>query len=129
MWNRKRTSGITLIGFLMLLCVIGFFGYMAMRLVPMTVEYMGVVKAMEQVKTEPNAQNMSPEEIRNSLYRKFDTQYVDDSAIPPQSIQILKKNNGTTLRITYERRVSFIHNIDLIGSFDKSVSLSGGDGG
>ncbi len=46
---RKRSRGITLIGFLFLLAVVGFFAYLAMRLVPMYVEYMGVVKSMEQV--------------------------------------------------------------------------------
>lgn len=43
MKGRKRSRGITLIGFLMLLGVVGFFGYMAMRLIPMYSEYMGVV--------------------------------------------------------------------------------------
>lgn len=129
MLNRKRASGITLIGFLVLMAVVGFFAYLAMRLIPMYVEYMGVVKAMEQVRAEPNARNMSPEEVRRSLSVKFDTQYVDGDAISPQSIQVLHKNNGSTLRISYERRVPFIHNIDLIASFDKSISLSGGDGG
>ncbi len=84
MTGNKRSRGITLIGFLMLLCVVGFFGYLAMRLIPMYSEYMGVVKAMELVKAEPNAANMSPEQVRQSLILKFDTQYVADDAIPPQ---------------------------------------------
>ena len=50
---RNRSRGITLIGFVMLLAVLGFFAYLAMRLVPMYIEYMGVVKAMEQVRAEP----------------------------------------------------------------------------
>ncbi len=128
MLSRKRASGITLIGFLMLLFVIGFFGYMAMRLVPMYVEYMGVIKAMEQVRAEPNAANLSPEEIRRSLNVKFDTQYVDDSAIPPQAIRVVRQGNATTLSVTYERRVAFIHNLELVGTFKKSMNLSGGNG-
>ena len=124
MLGSKRSSGITLIGFLLLLLVIGFFAYLAMRLVPMYVEYMGVVKAMEQVKAEPNAANMSPEQIRGSLSLKFDTQYVDETSVPPQAIQIKREGNGSTLRVKYEKRVPFVHNLDLIGTFDKTVSLS-----
>lgn len=128
MLGRKRASGITLIGFLMLLCVIGFFGYLAMRLVPMYVEYMGVVKAMEQVKAEPNAANMSPEQVRASLSLKFDTQYVADDAIPAQAIRIIRQGAAQTLSVSYERRVPFVYNLELVGTFEKSVNLSATDG-
>lgn len=121
----KRSRGITLIGFLILLLVIGFFLYMAMRLVPVYVEYMGVVKSMEQVRAEPGSANRSPEEIRRSLNIKFDAQYVEASAFPPQSIQVVREGNAQSLRIRYERRVPFIHNIELLATFDKSVNLSG----
>ena len=127
MSNRKQMRGITLIGFLFLLAIVGFFGYMAMRLVPIYVEYMGVVKSMEQVRAEPNSRNMSPEEVRRSLQFKFNTQYVDDDAIPPEAIQILRQGGSSTLRIRYERRVPFVHNLELLATFDKSVSLSGAD--
>ncbi|WP_440222768.1 DUF4845 domain-containing protein [Dokdonella sp. MW10] len=125
---RRRSRGITLIGFLILLSVVGFFAYLAMRLVPLYVEYMGVVKAMEQVRAEPGAQNKSAEDIRRSLSLKFNTQYVGDEAIPPQAIQVVRQNNASTLRIRYERRVPFVYNLEILATFDKSVSLSGGTG-
>ena len=125
MSTRHSTRGITLIGFVLLLGVVGFFGYLAMRLVPMYVEYMGVVRAMEQLKAEPNARNMSPEEVRRDLYFKFNTQYVDETSVPPEAIQVKRENNVSTLRIKYERKVPWIHNIELLATFDKTVSLSG----
>lgn len=128
MLDRKRASGITLIGFLMLLGVVGFFGYLAMRLIPMYTEYMGVVKAMEQVRAEPNAANMSPEQIRRSLSLKFNTQYVSDDAIPPQAIRVIRQGGGQTLSVTYERRVPFVYNLELVGTFEKSVNLSAANG-
>lgn len=128
MGMRRRSRGITLIGFLILLSVVGFFAYLAMRLVPLYVEYMGVVKAMEQVRAEPGAQNKSAEDIRRSLSLKFNTQYVGDEAIPPQAIQVVRQNNASTLRIRYERRVPFVYNLEILATFDKSVSLSGGTG-
>ncbi|MGB0132907.1 DUF4845 domain-containing protein, partial [Dokdonella sp.] len=104
---------------------VGFFGYLAMRLIPMYVEYMGVVRAMEQLKDEPNARNLSPEEVRRNLSLKFNTQYVEYDAITPEAIQVKREGNASTLRIRYERRVPFIHNIELLATFDKTVSLSG----
>lgn len=121
----KKTRGITLIGFLMLMAVVGFFAYLAMRLIPMYSEYMGVVKSMEQIKDEPGSANFSPEQIRRELSLKFNIQYIDDSAIPPESIMITREGGKNSLRIRYERRVPFVHNIELLATFDKTISLSG----
>ena len=126
---QRNVRGITLIGFLVLLCVLGFFAYLAMKLIPIYVEYFGVVKAMEMVKNEPGSAQRSLEEIRRDLNVKFDTQYVDEEDVPPQAIQLKREGGAATLRIAYEKRVSFVYNIDLVASFDKSVNLSnaGGD--
>jgi hypothetical protein len=124
----RNSRGITLIGFAILLCVAGFFAYLAMRLIPVYIEYFGVVKAMDQLKSEGVWAQRSVEEIRRDLGMKFDTQYVDAANVPPQAIQLKRESGGATLRIAYERRVPFIYNIDLVATFDKSVNLrAGGD--
>jgi len=120
----RYSRGITLIGFLIMLCVAGFFAYCVMKLVPVYVEYFGVVKAMEQIKDEPGAAQRSIEQIRRDLNVKFDPQYVDEADIPPAAIQLKREATGPTLRIAYEKRVPFMYNIDLVASFDKSVNLT-----
>lgn len=128
MYGRNKAEGITLIGFAIVLCVLGFFAYAAMRLIPMYTEYFGVVKSMEQVRQEPGAGQKSLAEIRNSLSVKFDTQYVDDATVPASAIQLIRQGGGQTLRISYEKRVPFLYNLDIVGKFDKSVNLSGAGG-
>jgi|SRR5690242_3368519 len=121
---QRNTRGITLIGFVFLLGIAGFFAYMAMRLVPMYIEYFGVLKAMEMVKNEPGSAQKSLEEVRREMMLKFNTQYVDEADVPPQAIQIRREGGAATLRVAYEKRVPFIYNIDLVATFDKSVNLS-----
>jgi len=113
-----------MLGFLIMLCVAGFFAYVVMKLVPVYVEYFGVVKAMEQIKDEPGAAQKSLDQIRRDLNVKFDLQYVDENDVPPQAIQLKREATGPTLRIAYEKRVPFMYNIDLVASFDKSVRLT-----
>ncbi len=121
---RNKVKGITLIGFAIGLGVLGFFAYLAMRLVPMYIEYFGVLKTMEMVRNEPGASNKSLAEIRSDMSLKFDTQYVDETSVPPTAIMLKKENGAATLRVAYEKRVPFMYNIDLIGKFDKSVRLT-----
>jgi Tfp pilus assembly major pilin PilA len=118
---KSRQSGITLIGFLIVLIVLAFFGYMAMKLVPSYIEFAGVVKAMNQMSTEPGNDDIA--QARRSLAFKASFQYVDDSTIKPQNITIVRENNASTLHVAYDKRVPFIYNIDFLLHFEKSVPL------
>ncbi|MEO7916089.1 MAG: DUF4845 domain-containing protein [Dokdonella sp.] len=125
MHSQRRTRGITFIGFLIVLAVMGFFAYAAMRLVPIYIENDGVKKSMDLVANEPGASQKTIEQVRGDLSLKFSIQYVDDSSIPPQSIQVIRQGGGATLRVAYQRRVNFAGNVDLLVSFDRSVPMAG----
>lgn len=123
---KQSQRGLTLIGFAIVLCVVGFFAYCAMKLIPVYSEYMGVVKSMEQLSKEPGIQSQEPSQIRAALELKFNIQYVDSNAIPPTNIKIVKQGGATSLRVFYDKRVDFVGNVDLLVSFDKTVNLGGG---
>ena len=122
---KTKQSGVTLIGFLVILLVVGFFGYMAMKLVPSYTEYGGVVKAMNGIATE-GASGKSLDEIRSELLRKMDFQYVDDATVKPTDITISRDNGGTSvLHVAYDKDIPFMYNIDFLLHFEKSVPLQG----
>ena len=123
--SQRRSRGITFIGFLIVLAVLGFFAYAAMRLVPIYVENDGVKKSQYLVAKEPGASSKTIEQIRGDLGMKFSIQYVDDASIPPQGIQVIRQNGAATLRIVYQRRINFVGNVDLLVSFDRSVPMAG----
>ncbi|HEX7733040.1 MAG TPA: DUF4845 domain-containing protein [Rhodanobacter sp.] len=122
---KTRQSGVTLIGFLLILLVVGFFGYMAMKLVPAYTEYGGVVKAMNGIASSGTG-GKSLDEIRRELLRQMDFQYVDDATVKPTDITISRDNGGTNvLHIAYDKDIPFMYNIDFLLHFEKSVPLQG----
>ena len=121
---KAKQSGITLIGFLMILIIVAFFGFMAMKLVPSYVEFMGVKKAMSQIATD-GANGRSLDTIRRDLIFKMGFQYVDDATIQPSDITIERNNGASTLVVSYDKQVPFIANIDFLLHFDDSVQMSG----
>jgi hypothetical protein len=123
--HRRKARGITLIGFVIMLCVAGFFAYTAMRLIPAYTEYYGVVKSMELERKEAGAASKSLDEVRRDLSFKFTTQYVDEANVPMKAITLKREGGASTLRVNYERRVPFMYNVDLLLTFDKSVSMAG----
>lgn len=122
---KSRQTGATLIGMLIIIMVVGFFGFMAMKLVPAYTEYMGVVKSMNEV-ASAGTSGRSLDEIRRDLLRKMDFQYVGDSTIKPTDITINRNSGGTSvLNVSYAKDIPFLYNIDFLVRFDKSVPLQG----
>ena len=122
---KSRQSGITLIGFLIVLAVVGFFGYMAMKLVPSYSEYMGVVKSMKEV-ASAGTSGKTLTELRRELMFKMNFQYVDDATIKPADIQIVRNAGGANvLEVAYDKIIPFMYNIDFLLHFKKDVALTG----
>ncbi len=120
---KSKQTGITLIGFLVVLMVVAFFGYMAMKLVPAYTEFMGVTKAMNQLASEGGPKSVT--QVRNDLIKKLDFQYVSDDTISPQDITIKRSGNASSLNVSYDKRIPFMYNIDFLLHFQKSVALQG----
>ncbi|TXK65864.1 DUF4845 domain-containing protein [Alkalisalibacterium limincola] len=116
-----RARGITFLSFIIVLVVVGFFAYMAMRLVPVYQEYFSVRQAMKAVAEEAGP-NTSPAQIRQSLARRFDISYVEN--VRPQDIRVIRDARGTQLNIQYQRVTPFLYNIEFLISFDETVELS-----
>jgi hypothetical protein len=122
---KSKQSGITLIGFLFVMAIVGFFAFMGMKLLPSYTEYMGVAKAMNQIATE-GTNGKTLDEIRRELFFKMNFQYVDDATIKPADITIQRDAGGTSqLNVNYDKTIPFMYNIDFLLHFDKSVALQG----
>lgn len=121
---KSKQNGMTLISFLILLMVVGFFIFMGMRLVPAYTEFMGVEKAMNDIATE-NMDGKTTQQIRNDLIKKMDYQYVGMDTIQKDDITIEKGDQGLQLHVSYDKDIPFIYNIDFLLHFDKSVPIQG----
>jgi hypothetical protein len=125
---RKSQRGITLIGFLLLLAVVGFFAYAGMLLLPAYTEYFGVVKAMKAVAEDVGPADMPIEQIRSKLGFNFNLQYVGDKTVPPNGIKLDKQGGGRVLRVTYDKEIPFLYNVSLLLHFDHAENLGGTTG-
>lgn len=116
-----RQRGITLISFILVLVVIGFFGYMGMVLGPAYNEYYGVVKAMNYVakNTQPNDTDYGS--MVKALDRQFNVGYVD--SVVGKQAKLLRDKGGNLLSMEYEVRKPFVYNIDFVQKFAYSVPL------
>ena len=119
----RNHSGLTLIGFLIVLVITLFFAYAAMRVVPMYLEYHALGNALELLQKDPASSSLSPSKIKQKIQMSLWASYSSDN-IKDSNVKISKTTEGVRVRVAYEVRKPFLGNIDIIGKFDKSVILS-----
>ena len=117
---RHRQLGITFIGMLFIIVLVGLPVYAAIRLVPVYLNYMSVSRTMESLKTEFKGAP-DPGGIRRSLDKHW--QIDDTTGILTKDIEITKDNGVVTVHAAYDDRVPYIGNVSLVVSFDKTVSI------
>jgi hypothetical protein len=120
--NIRKSKGLTLIGFVIVLAVVLFFAYAGMRVIPMYLEYQALISAMDKLKNDPAAKSMSPWKIKDSIQRSLWVSYASNN-IKNDHIRISKKTDGINVRVAYEVREDFLGNIDIVASFDRTVVL------
>ena len=122
---RRSQTGISLMGFVIVLAVVGFFAFLLMKIFPAYSEYYNVVSAMEKVRKEPGAARWTPSEILGALDRYFTVNYVDEKNVNRRSFVIKRSGLGYTLSVKYERRESLLYNLDYVAKFERTVQISG----
>jgi hypothetical protein len=123
MVGRSNQRGITLLSFIVVLAILGFFAFTFMRLFPMYSEYYSVKQAMEAVANEPGVETWTLPRVREMLDRRFQISYVE--SVKPQHIKLVRlPGGGNTLSIEYEVRTKYAYNLDVVGVFAHSVELT-----
>ena len=119
----KRTQGgMTLIGFVIVLGVIGFFAYIAMRLVPMYSEYYAVKSALKGLQAEPGIANRDPAKIQDLFFRRLYISYAEN--VKPANVEIERIESGWEMHVVYEVRKPLVGNLDVVGKFDVTERLT-----
>jgi hypothetical protein len=125
---RSRQRGATFLGMVVIIAILGFALYAGIRLMPIYLEYMSVVRALEQTAKENLDGNTSPTDLRNALDRRWTIE--DIHSITPKDIEIKKAGAGWTMRAWYRAEAPFIANVSLVADFDKTVRAGpAGSGG
>jgi Domain of unknown function (DUF4845) len=118
MQSLKRQNGMTAVGWLIVLALIGFFVLLTLRMLPSYLEYYKVASSLDSLEKETLD---SPVAIRKLLERRFDISYVE--SITPKDVII--KPVGPNFRVIadYESRKHIFANVDVLMSFYKEVTV------
>jgi hypothetical protein len=121
---RNRQKGVTAIGWLFLLTPLAIVIYAGIRLAPVYLNYMKVVKAMEGSVTELKASGASPLTIRTTIDKHFEIDMVEYPTT--KDMKITKDGSAWVVESQYDDDAPLFANLSLHVTFDKKVRIGGG---
>lgn len=123
---KQQQRGMTMIGFLMVLCLGIFFAYCAMKIVPMYIEYYSVKQALKGLADDSEMANAPKDKVREMFRRRLDMSYAEH--VKTDSLKIESGNGGYKMVVDYERREELFANLDVVGKFHAEQALARGAG-
>jgi hypothetical protein len=129
---RNRQQGVTAIGWLVLLTPFAIVGYAGIRLAPLYLNYMKVVRAIDNAassaKSGAGAGAGDATAIRTAIDRHFEIDMVEYPTI--KDIQIRREGTAWVIEAKYDDEAPLFGNVSLHVLFDKTVrSGAGGSSG
>jgi hypothetical protein len=121
---RIRQTGVTAIGWLFLLTPLAIVIYAGIRLAPVYLNYMQVVKAMDQTGSELKGSAVDPTSIRNAIDKHLMVETIDYPT--GKDMKITRDGSGWAIESQYDDEAPLFGNVSLHVTFDKTVKVGGG---
>ena len=124
---KHKQGGMTLLSFVMVLAVVGFALYIAMKLFPMYQEYYGMKSSMKSMAAELSAGGeVDPGKATEMFFKRMDMNYSE--SIKRDNIKFDRIDGGWRMNVKYEVRRPLVGNLDIVGNFEHSQDLTSGSG-
>ncbi len=121
MIRRQKQTGMTAIGWLIVVALIIMFVLVILKLFPIYMDGFKVGSILDDIENEPATSTMTPVAISKTILKRLDINMV--SGVTKDHIYINKFKNSMTVEIEYEIRAKLVGNIDLVVHFNKSVTI------
>jgi hypothetical protein len=106
----RAQRGLSLIGLLFWAILIGFVGYLAVRVLPTVNEYLTIQRAVDRIAAESPP---TVAEVRKAFERQKDIEY-SISSISAQDLDITKENDRLVIRFAYDKEIPIVEPVYLL---------------
>ncbi len=122
-FSAKKQRGLTFVTLVFILCILGFFIMLGLKIGPIYMNHSKVVNALAAVENMTDVETMSKRAILNSLQKRFGINYVDK--VGDEDITITKATGYTKVEIEYERVEKIVGNLSVLVEFYETFEAGG----
>ena len=117
----KQQKGFTLVGWIFVMAIAGYFIYLAMILTPFIIGNHTMDRILESLKEEPGITQKSKREIWKLIENRMLVNQV--RSVTKDDFEIVKENNMVTVYLEYDDKIRFMNNVYILIERNKSVEL------
>jgi len=121
MHSLHRQRGLSFLGWIALLLVVGFAVTVAAKIVPAYYDYYTILQVVDSVQTDQGLRDAPMSKIRYALKSRMRINNVDDVGKLDHLMDIERAGGVLTLNIDYEVRRHLLGNVDLVIHFQRRV--------
>lgn len=122
----KRQRGLGWFGLLFVFGTIAFFAIIAVKVGPIFMNHATVVRVVKGVADSADYASASPAEIRSTLERRWDIDYINH--LDDKDVKIKRGPKGRMLSYDYEARVNLFYNVFVVVKFKDDHVMKQGTG-
>lgn len=115
---RRKQTGITLVGLILVLAIVGLIAVLAMKVTPTVTEYFSIKKAIGSVK----AAGGSIAEMRAAFNRQAEVGYID--AINGNDLTIVKNGDDAEISFAYQKIIPLVGPASLLLDYAGSTNAN-----
>lgn len=121
---KNRQRGISFLGLITIVAVLGFASVIGLKLIPIYMESLKIDSIMDAVISDPEVNTLTKQEVIDSLLKRLDIDAVEAVNYTNwrDSLTVTKRKNNTTIEVFYRVETPLIGNLTLVAEFDKMVS-------
>jgi Domain of unknown function (DUF4845) len=108
--SRRKQRGMSLIGLMAWAIIIGFIGYVAVRVLPTVNEYLTIQRAVDRVAAEAPP---TVGEVRKAFEKQKDIEY-SISSISGKDLEVTKENEKLVIRFAYDKEIPIVEPVYLL---------------
>ena len=108
--RRRAQRGMSLIGLMAWAIIVGFIGYLAVRVLPTVNEFLTVQRAVDRVAAEAPA---TVAEVRRAFDKQKDIEY-SITSVSGKDLEVTKENDKLVIRFAYDKEIPIAEPVYLL---------------
>jgi hypothetical protein len=117
----NRQQGLTFISLVFILGLIAFFVLLGLKIGPIYLDHSKVASALAEIEKTPDIEEQSEAEIRSSLSKRFDINYVND--VTQNDITVTHHGSYLKVVIEYEVVRKIAGNLSVLVEFNDVIEV------
>lgn len=118
----RSQKGMSMLSWLMVLCVVAFFASTGFKILPHYLDFFSLQKVITSVETDRALEVRSPSDFYEHVSRGIQVNNIRDLDLR-KVMDVRMENNEFLVHLNYEKREPLIENLDLVVHFDREYRV------